>query len=260
MATGLLRGLLPAPLARQPKARQGRPFLTARMSRLLLLSYEIDPALLLPHLPAGTEVDFHARRAFVTLLGLHLGNPALYGLPLPFFRGYAQVNLRFYVRRRLAPNHWRRGVAFIRQIVPHRPVAWTAQWLFHEPVVRLDTEEISRSQGRDAVLSEYGWRCAGQRHCLRALYPAQPVLPEPGSEEEFLLERYWGYSRRKNGGCLEYRFLHPPWRFAKAVEAEVSAGVGDFFGPPFAELFNGPPDSSFAADGSQVTLYRGHPC
>lgn len=76
-----------------------------------------------PWLPARIELDFHANRTFVTLLGLHFSNPAIHGLPLPFFREYAQVNLRFYVRRRIERSNWRRGVAFIKQIVPYRPVA-----------------------------------------------------------------------------------------------------------------------------------------
>jgi uncharacterized protein YqjF (DUF2071 family) len=236
------------------------PFLTARLSRLILLNYQVDPALLVPRLPARTELDFYEHRTFVTLLGLHFSQPALHGLPLPFYREYAQVNLRFYVRRRIAPNTWRRGVAFIKQIVPYRPVAWAAQWLFHEPVVARSTDEISRSQGRDAVLTEYGWRSGGQRCFIRAIYPDRPIFPAPGSQEEFLLERYWGYSRQKNGGCREYRFSHPPWRICKAMEAEASAGVGNFYGPPFTEIFASQPDSAFAASGSQVILHRGHPC
>lgn len=260
MAAGLLRKLLQDPVFRQPEQQTDIPFLAARMSRLILLNYAADPALLAPSLPARTELDFYGRRTFVTLLGLHFSNPAIHGLPLPFFREYAQVNLRFYVRRRIGHNDWRCGVAFIRQIVPHHPVAWTARWLFQEPAISRSTDEIYRSQGADAVLTEYGWRSGGQRYFIRAVSPVRPVSPEPGSPEEFLLERHWGYTRTQDGGCREYRFRHPPWRISKASEAEASAGVGDFYGPPFTEILKGRPDSAFAADGSEVTLYRSHPC
>lgn len=236
------------------------PFLTARLSRLILLNYEVDPALLAPRLPVHTELDFYDNRTFVSLLGLHFSNPSIYGLPLPFYREYAQVNLRFYVRCRIERNNWRRGVVFIKQIVPYRPVAWAARNLFHEPVVAQSMDQVSRSQGRDATMTEYGWRSGGQHYFIRAVYPNQSVFPDPGSEEEFLLERYWGYNRQKDGGCLEYRFSHPPWRICKAVEAEASAGLRDFYGPPFTGLLGGRPDSAFAACGSQVTLHRGHPC
>jgi len=236
------------------------PFLTAQLSRLILLNYELDPALLAPRLPAHTELDFYDHRTFVSLLGLHFSRPGIYGLPLPLYREYAQVNLRFYVRRRIERGNWRRGVVFIKQIVPHRPVAWAARSLFHETMVALSMNEANLSQGRDTMMSEYGWRSEGQRYFIRAVYPDHPILPEPGSVEEFLLERNWGYNRQKDGDCLEYRFSHPPWRICKTVEAEASPGLGDFYGPPFTEIFSGRPDSAFAAGGSQVTLYRGHPC
>lgn len=260
MAARLLKRLLPNPVFRQPEPQEDVPFLTARLSRLILLNYEIDPALLIPRLPAHTELDFYDHRTFVTLLGLRFSNPSIHGLPLPFYREYAQVNLRFYVRSRIERNNWRRGVAFIKQIVPHRPVAWTARRLFNETVVTRSTDQLSRSQGRDATMTEYGWRSGGQRYFIRAVYPDQPVFPDPGSEEEFLLERYWGYSRQQDGGCLEYLFSHPPWQICKAVEAEASPGLGDFYGPPFTGIFDKGPDSSFAADGSEIALHRGHPC
>ena len=236
------------------------PFLTARLSRLILLNYQVDPALLAPRLPAHTELDFYNDRTFVSLLGLHFSRPSIYGLPLPFYQEYAQINLRFYVRRRIATNDWRRGVAFIKQIVPHRPVAWAARRLFHENVVSLGMDEAHRSQDGEAILTEYSWRSGGQRYFLRAVYPDRPVFPDPGSPEEFLLERYWGYTRQQDGGCREYRFDHPPWRICKAMEADASPGLGDFYGPPFSKLFDTNPFSAFAADGSEVTLYRSLPC
>ena len=236
------------------------PFLTARISRLILLNYEVDPALLAPRLPAHTELDFYNDRTMVSLLGLRFSSPSIHGLPLPFYREYAQVNLRFYVRRRIERGNWRRGVVFIKQIVPYRPVAWAARGLFHETVVARSMDQISRSEGPEAILTEYGWRSGEQRYFIQAVYLDQPAFPDPGSEEEFLLERYWGYSRQKDGSCLEYRFSHPPWQICKAVAAEASAGLGDFYGPPFLGILGGRPRSAFAAGGSKVTLHRGHPC
>lgn len=236
------------------------PFLTARLSRLILLNYAVDPALLAPRLPARTELDFYNNKTFVSFVGLHFSRPGIHGLPLPFYREYAQVNLRFYVRCRIERGNWRRGVVFIKQIVPYRPVAWAARSLFHENVAALCMDEANRSQDGGAMLTEYGWRSEGQRYFIRAVYPDQPVLPEPGSVEEFLLERYWGFNRQKDGSCREYRFEHPLWRICKAVKAETSPGLGDFYGPPFAELFDTRPDSAFAADSSEVILHRSHPC
>jgi hypothetical protein len=130
------------------------PFLTARLSRLILLNYQLDPALLAPRLPAHTELDFYDHQTFVTLLGLHFSRPSIHGLPLPFYREYSQVNLRFYVRRRIERGNWRRGVAFIKQIVPYHPVAWVARSLFHETVVTRSIDQTSRSEGRNTIMTE----------------------------------------------------------------------------------------------------------
>ena len=109
MAAGLRRRRLANPVFRQPEPQEETPFLTARLSRLILLNYEADPALLTPSLPAHTELDFYEHRTFVSLLGLHFSSPSIHGLPLPFYREYAQVNLRFYVRCRIERGNWRRG-------------------------------------------------------------------------------------------------------------------------------------------------------
>lgn len=233
------------------------PFLTARLSRLIMLSYEIDPLLLAPYVPPHMELDFHNQRTFVSLVGLWFRDPRVYGIPLPFYREYPQVNLRFYVRRRLSPGTWSHGVAFIKQLVPHPPVAWMAHRLFNENVAAHRMELIHRNRDRRDEMVEYGWHSGSRRYFIRAVYPHRAAYPESGSVEEFLLERYRGFSRQQEGTCLEYRFTHPPWKICRTNSAE--AGVGDFYGPPFTGVLRSRPDLSFAAAGSQVTLHRGHP-
>jgi hypothetical protein len=36
-----------------------------------------------------------------------------------------------------------------------------------------------------------------------------PEEAAPGSEEEFITEHYWGYTRQRDGGTIEYRVEHP---------------------------------------------------
>jgi hypothetical protein len=233
------------------------PFLTARLNRLIMLSYEIDPLLLAPYVPPHTELDFHHRRTFVSLVGLYFQDPRVYGIPLPFYGHYPQVNLRCYVRRRVAPGNWRHGVVFIKQLIPHRPIAWMARRLFNENMTAHRMELIHRSRDRWEEMLEYGWYSGSRRYFIKAVYSDRPAYPEPGSVEEFLLERYRGFSRQQNGTCLEYRFSRPPWKIRRTNSAE--SGAGDFYGPPFTGVLRSRPDLSFAAGGSQVTLHRGHP-
>src|ERR1700709_1663302 len=101
------------------------PFLTAHWSNLCLFTYTVPDVLLEPRLPPGLELDRRDGRAFVSLVAFDFLNTRVLGIPWPGYRNFAELNLRFYVRRR-AGARAQRGVMFIREFVPQRVVAWTA--------------------------------------------------------------------------------------------------------------------------------------
>ncbi|MBM3812275.1 MAG: hypothetical protein FJW20_11660 [Acidimicrobiia bacterium] len=69
--------------------------------------------------------------------------------------------------------------------------------------------------------------------------------------------RYWGYSRQRNGGTVEYRVEHPRWRVWNAAAATFSCDVKALYGSEFAGALSSMPDSAFLAEGSPVTVYQG---
>ncbi|MGA9505212.1 MAG: DUF2071 domain-containing protein, partial [Terriglobales bacterium] len=74
-----------------------RVFLTAEWQHLAMLNYEVDPALLLPFVPAGTQLDSWNGRVFVSLVGFRFLKTRLLGcLPIPMHSNFDEVNLRFY--------------------------------------------------------------------------------------------------------------------------------------------------------------------
>ena len=79
----------------------------------------------------------------------------------------------------------------------------------------------------------------------------------PGSEEEFVAEHYWGYTRQRDGGTLEYEVEHPPWRVARARDARFVCDVAKVYGEEFAHALSGEPSSVFYAEGSAVKVYSG---
>ena len=109
-----------------------RSFLTAEWRHLAMLNFAVDPKLLEPLIPPGTELDFHDGETFVSVVGFMFLRTRLVGLPIPFHRNFEEVNLRFYVRRR-APEGWRRGVVFVRELVPRRAIAFVARVFYDEP-------------------------------------------------------------------------------------------------------------------------------
>jgi uncharacterized protein YqjF (DUF2071 family) len=249
-------------------------FLAARWHALAMLNYEVDPAVLRPLAPRGTELDTHEGRTFVSMVGfLFLGTRVL-GLPVPFHRNFEEVNLRFYVRRE-AGGEVRRAVAFVKEIVPRWAIAMTARWAYNEPYAALPmrhsvggpvaamvrdaarfTPRIDGSSVGAASAVTYSWRFAGQWNRLALAHAGAATPLTPGSHEEFIAEHYWGYCAQRDGGAVEYRVVHPPWKVWRGTDAELDCDVAALYGRQFAPFLQGPPASAFLADGSEVAVMR----
>ena len=81
-------------------------------------------------------------------------------------------------------------------------------------------------------------------------------IAEPGSEEEFITEHYWGYTRQRDGGTIEYRVAHPPWRIWAVSAANVDGDLAELYGPELGAVLSSRPTLAFLADGSAVTVGR----
>ena len=92
-------------------------FLTAEWRKLILANYAIDPEILAPFAPKGTELDFFNGTCYVSLVGFMFLNTKILGLSIPFHKNFEEFNLRFYVKRKTTEG-WQRGVVFIKEIVP----------------------------------------------------------------------------------------------------------------------------------------------
>ena len=227
------------------------PFLTAEWRDLAMLHYEVDPAFLASRVPAGTELDRWNGRTFVSLVGFRFLRTRVLGVGIPFHRDFEELNLRFYVRRKAAEG-WRRGVVFVREIVPRRAVAWTARLVYNEPYVA--------HRMRHAVSSTraaYAWRAGGRWHEIAVQPGGAAALPAPESLEAFLIEQHWGYTRQRDGGTVEYHVAHPPWLVRKAAISTMDADVVTTYGPEFAFLLFRVPDSACFVPGSEVAVHGG---
>src|SRR5580658_4122637 len=60
-----------------------RAFLTAQWRYLAMLNYTIDPAVLQPLLPPGTELDFFNDTTYVSVVGFRFLRTKVCGLPIP---------------------------------------------------------------------------------------------------------------------------------------------------------------------------------
>jgi uncharacterized protein YqjF (DUF2071 family) len=236
-----------------------RPLLTAEWRNLVLLNYEIDPDILEPFIPAGTELDFHEGKTYVSIVGFQFQDVRLFGVRIPRHRTFEEVNLRFYVRRQTNEG-WRRGVTFLRELAPRMAVVATARFLYGEnylcvPMSHQIDENDRGEEPPDRV--EYRWKFRGQWRNVAVEPVGVADAPEPGSREQFIIEHYWGYTALPRGRTKEYLVAHPPWRLSSAGSAELNCDVAALYGREFAPFLSGEPASAFWADGSKVRVYPG---
>ena len=235
----------------------GRAFLTGEWRYLAMLNYRVAPAALAPHVPRGTTLDTLRGETYVSVVGFLFRDTRLLGVPVPLHRHFEEVNLRFYVVRRGDDGTVRRGVTFIRELVPRPAIALVARLAYNEPYSALPMRHrIEHVAGADAApgVVEYGWR-RGASWSRLAVEPTGVAAPvREGSDEEFITEHYWGYTRQRDGGTVEYRVAHPRWRVWPVAHSELDADVAALYGPAFAEALSGRPDSAFLAEGSAIAV------
>ena len=231
-----------------------RAFLTAQWRDLVILNYEVEEALLEPLLPVGVELDRWNGILYASLVGFLFAETRVLGLAIPAHHTFQEVNLRFYVRRHVG-GELRRGVVFIRELVPRMAIALIARLLYNEPYRSVPMRHRFPTDGSETV-REYGWRTRGGWTRFSARTAGAPRPLESGSEEEFITEHYWGYTRQRDGSTIEYRVDHPRWNVWAASDARVDGELASTYGEAFARAISGPPRSAFVADGSEVTVFR----
>ncbi len=217
-----------------------------------MLNYEVDPELVRPLAPRGTEIDFFEGRTYLSLVGFMFRDTRVKGLPIPFHRNFEEVNLRFYVRRQ-AGDELRRGVVFIKEIVPRAAIAWVARTFYGERYIALPMRhQISNTR------VEYAWQLDRNWNNLAVEFSGAPYPPGPGSQEQFITEHYWGYAAQPNGRTVEYQVTHPSWRVWRAASSSACVSVGELYGDAFVDTLSEAPSSAFVAEGSAITVHTGH--
>jgi uncharacterized protein len=233
--------------------KQPGVFLTADWRNLLMFNYAVDPGLLERFVPRGTTLDSFEGRTYVSLVGFEFNRTRVAGVAIPFHSSFEEVNLRFYVRRSS-----KRGVVFIRELVPKFAVAAIARIAFGENYSCVPmSHSIHVPSDSGDFEAEYCWGSGPGKCSMRIEAEKTGFLPADGSLGQFITEHYWGYAAQSDGGCLEYEVQHPRWLVREAKSARFSGDAAGYYGAEFGELLTLPPDSAFMAEGSPVTVFKG---
>ncbi len=227
-------------------------FLKAEWRKLAIANFVIDPKILQEYLPAGTELDYWNEKCYISLVGFLFKNTKILGAKIPYHVNFEEVNLRFYVKR-WVNNEWRRGVVFIKEIVPKPALAIIANTIYKEhyeslPMTHSWTEELhSRSV-------EYKWKKDSKWQGFKVKAEKQSSEISQGSEAQFITEHYWGYTQINDKKSNEYEVTHPQWEAYKVLDFQISVDFGLTYGENFRFINDLKPSSVLLTEGSDITV------
>jgi uncharacterized protein len=226
-------------------------FLRAEWRKLLMINYAVDPQLLKPYLPRHTELDFWDGVCYASVVGFMFLNTRIKGFKIPFHVNFEEVNLRFYVRYR-EHDQWKRGVVFIKEIVPKPAIGFIANTLYREHYETLPMSHRWEVNGAELTV-EYKWK-KGRWNSIRASADKTPAPISDDSVEAFIAEHYWGYSKINAEKTGEYAVEHPQWEAYKILDFNIDVDFNATYGPDFGFLAETKPRSVLLAEGSEVRV------
>lgn len=227
-------------------------FLTAKWQNLIMANYEIDPSYLLPYLPKGVELDYYNGKAYISLVGFIFKDSRIFKTPIPFWGTFEEVNLRFYVTRKIG-NEIRRGVVFINETVPNKTVAWVANKLYKEHYSAIPTKHLWNFKSTTKEI-EYQWQVSNQWNQLKIIASNTKEKMKLGSIEEFIFEHYLGYTKVNVNQTIEYKINHPSWEINPVNEYYINCDFNAFYGKDFEILNSTNPHSVMLAEGSEISV------
>lgn len=216
-----------------------------------MANYLVEPSLLEESLPEGTELDFWNGECYVSLVAFKFFDTRVMGFKIPFHTNFLEVNLRFYVKRETG-DEIRRGVVFIKEIVPRRAIAYVARYAYGEPY---ETWRMLHEQRGNELA--YFWLKRGKTNHIKINFQDETGVPADNSHESFIIEHYWGYTKRGANRTDEYKVEHPKWSLYDASSAEIAVDFGATYGAKFGFLSNENPKSILMAKGSEIAVYKG---
>jgi uncharacterized protein len=231
-----------------------KTFLQAEWRKLAVANYSVNRKILEPYLPYKTEIDLWEDVCYVSLVGFMFQDTKVMGFKIPFHTHFEEVNLRFYVRYN-DNGEWKRGVVFIKEIVPKPALTFVANTLYKENYETLPmTHAWERKE--ESLIVEYKWKKKNW-NSFKIRTGLEHYKIEDGSEEEFITEHYWGYTKVKDKQTSEYGVEHPKWEVYKTKEYVVDVDFENTYGSNFSFLKNEIPKSVFLAEGSEIIVKKG---
>lgn len=227
-------------------------FLKAEWRKLAIANYIIDPKVLDKYVPPGTELDLWNGNCYVSLVGFMFKNTRILGIKVPFHINFEEVNLRFYVKR-FEMNEWKRGVVFIKEIVPKPALSFVANTVYKEHYETLPMQHKWEDHEKTRVV-QYQWRKNDLWQSFEVKAELEPQEILENSETEFITEHYWGYAKTSETTSNEYEVTHPKWEHYPVIKSNINVDYGLVYGEEFNFINKLSPSSVMLAEGSNITV------
>ncbi len=229
-------------------------FLKAEWRKLILINYKIDRSVLEKYLPNQTEIDEWNDTCYISLVGFMFQDTKIKGLKIPSHINFEEINLRFYVKHK-ENGVYKRGVVFIKEIVPKYAITLVANTLYKEKYQTLRTRHAWELEGTEQEIKYEFKKENWHKMSVIAGKEKQPILI--GSEEEFITEHYWGYTKINDTKTIEYAVEHPRWEVYPVSCYNIDINFKSVYGKDFAFLENEKPLSVMLAEGSEIIVRSG---
>jgi uncharacterized protein YqjF (DUF2071 family) len=147
------------------------------------------------------------------------------------------------------------GVVFLRDLCPSRIGCILGRFLFNEKFQLCPTSfEIEAGDGKQTARYSFGKGKASSH--LQIVASVRPSVVKAESEEAFVSQRYFGFSRQRDGSTLKFEVVHRPWVVYSATDVSHSVAAEPLYGKDLAGFLSGRPTSAFIMDGSAVEVLR----
>jgi len=229
-------------------------FLHAEWNNLIMANYVVPKEILLPYVPPKTELDFYKGETYVSLVGFMFLNTKIRGFSVPYHINFEEVNLRFYVKYK-DRGTWKRGTVFIKEIVPRWAISFIANSIYREKYATMKMKHF-HVEKENLIETCYEWRYKNKWNKLTAECYKKSLPLVINSEEEFILEHYWGFTKYNDETTYQYEVNHPRWEIFKVANYSIDCDFEGLYGDEFSFLCHAKPTSVCMAKGSEVRIHR----
>lgn len=231
-------------------------FLKAEWRKLIMFNYAVEPIMLIPFVPPHTELDLFNGTCYVSLVGFMFQNTKVKGFKIPFHINFEEINLRFYVRYNDPDAGLKRGVVFIKEIVPKHMITWVANTLYRENYTTLPMKH-NWDLKNDELKIEYRLKKNKDWFNFFVIAKNSPQELVNNSETEFITEHFWGYAKWNEKLTNEYEVGHPRWHTYPVVSSKINLDFEKVYGNEFSFLNRIKPVSIYLAEGSEIFVNKG---